>query len=188
MEAHVLNKMNMASGRFVRLELIEYRNAANNVCYWEAAQRNGSDSAAIVIATMKQSGRIILIRQFRPPVGAYSIEFPAGLIDEGEKPEQAAVREMKEETGYSCNVLWSTGLCSASPGMIGEKVAMVFVEIDEELPENQVHKQDLQDNEEIEVFALQPSELGDFIKNAVEKGDVVCSRLATWCAARGISW
>lgn len=43
---------------------------------------------------------IILQKQFRPPVDKITIEVPAGLVDEGETAEQAAVRELKEETGY----------------------------------------------------------------------------------------
>lgn len=39
-------------------------------------------------------------KQFRPPVASVTIEVPAGLIDAGETAEEAAVRELKEETGY----------------------------------------------------------------------------------------
>jgi ADP-ribose pyrophosphatase len=46
----------------------------------------------------------MIIVQYRPPVEAFCVEFPAGLIDEGESPEQAAVRELREETGYSGKV------------------------------------------------------------------------------------
>lgn len=42
----------------------------------------------------------MLQKQFRPPTGAVTIEVPAGLVDEGETAEEAAVRELKEETGY----------------------------------------------------------------------------------------
>ncbi len=41
-----------------------------------------------------------MVTQFRPPVAAYTIELPAGLIDAGETVEEAGVRELKEETGY----------------------------------------------------------------------------------------
>ena len=43
---------------------------------------------------------IILQKQFRPPVDKIVIELPAGLIDAGETPQQCAVRELREETGY----------------------------------------------------------------------------------------
>jgi len=49
----------------------------------------------------KDSGpEIILQKQYRPPLDKVVIEVPAGLVDAGESAEQAAVRELKEETGY----------------------------------------------------------------------------------------
>lgn len=46
-------------------------------------------------------GKIILLRQYRPAVSGYLIEIPAGNMDEGESPEQCAMRELAEETGYT---------------------------------------------------------------------------------------
>ncbi len=48
--------------------------------------------------------KIVLVRQYRYPLGDHLYELPAGLIDEGETPDAAAVREMKEETGLSFEV------------------------------------------------------------------------------------
>jgi len=42
----------------------------------------------------------VLQKQYRPPIDKVVIEVPAGLVDAGETAEQAAVRELKEETGY----------------------------------------------------------------------------------------
>ena len=59
----------------------------------------------------------MVIMQYRPPVAATCVEFPAGLIDEGETPEQAAVRELKEETGYEGKVCDMSAALSKQPGM-----------------------------------------------------------------------
>ncbi|MCM1181792.1 MAG: NUDIX hydrolase [Roseburia sp.] len=66
------------------------------------------DSAAegVVIYPLWKASpdKIVMIRQYRYPLGDYLYELPAGLIDEGETPERSAVREMKEETGLSFEV------------------------------------------------------------------------------------
>ncbi|EGS23724.1 uncharacterized protein CTHT_0004250 [Thermochaetoides thermophila DSM 1495] len=79
---------------------------------WESAERTtrpaGSDIDGVGIAAIleKDTGpEIILQKQFRPPVDKIVIELPAGLIDAGETPEQCAVRELREETGYVGEVL-----------------------------------------------------------------------------------
>jgi ADP-ribose pyrophosphatase len=48
---------------------------------------------------------IVLQKQYRPPLDKIVIELPAGLVDECETAEQAAIRELKEETGYVAEVL-----------------------------------------------------------------------------------
>lgn len=52
----------------------------------------------------EQPDKIVMIRQYRYPLDDYLYEFPAGLIDEGETAAQAAIREMKEETGLNFEV------------------------------------------------------------------------------------
>ena len=188
MNAKTVGSRNIAKGKFLSLDLLEYTTSSGKRCTWESVERIASHSAALIIATMKRSGKVVLVRQFRPPVNAYTLEFPAGLIDPGEGIEETAIREMLEETGYSCRILWHTGECSSSPGLSSEKVAMVFAEIDEEAPENASVVQNLQDNEEIEVFLVSKEELSDVIKAAIARGDVVCSRLAVWAACQGASW
>lgn len=56
---------------------------------------------AVMIIPMLDDGRVVLERQFRYPVGRVMIEFPAGKLDAGEPSLACAIRELKEETGYS---------------------------------------------------------------------------------------
>jgi len=104
---------------------------------WECVHRRDQTRAAIIIPRLEPSGKYVLIKQFRPPVGTYVIEFPAGLIDKEETPEQTAIRELKEETGYSGEVINTTPPLCTSPGTLSESCYFVAMRIDENSVDNQ---------------------------------------------------
>src|SRR5215210_2608315 len=56
---------------------------------------------AAIVFPLTQGGEVVLVRQYRPPLERMELGLPAGLVEEGEKPEAAAKRELREETGYS---------------------------------------------------------------------------------------
>ena len=60
---------------------------------------------------------MVLIEQLRPAVGGRMFELPAGHIDEGESPREAALRELEEETGYRAGTMESLGVRYTIPGM-----------------------------------------------------------------------
>ena len=77
----------------------------------------------------EQKDRLVLIRQYRYPIGGYVYEFPAGLLDEGESAAEAGIREMFEETGLNFRPM--DGGCYQRPfftsvGMTDESCAMCF--------------------------------------------------------------
>ncbi|XP_050659240.1 ADP-sugar pyrophosphatase isoform X1 [Macaca thibetana thibetana] len=79
---------------------------------------------------------IVLVKQFRPPMGGYCIEFPAGLIDDGETPEAAALRELEEETGYKGDVAECSPAVCMDPGLSNCTTHIVTVTINGDDAEN----------------------------------------------------
>ena len=59
----------------------------------------------VVIVAVNPRGHLLLVRQFRPAVDAFTLELPAGHIEPGETPEAAARKELWEETGHEAETL-----------------------------------------------------------------------------------
>jgi ADP-ribose pyrophosphatase len=101
----VTGKTVLWEGKFLRAVQIHYLDGTGEGArQWEAAERVGCDGIVGVVP-FTDAGEVILIRQFRPPVNGYVIELPAGLREPGETLEDAARRELIEETGYSADSL-----------------------------------------------------------------------------------
>ncbi len=69
-----------------------------------------------VMMAMDDKNRILLVRQYRLPADKYLWELPAGKLDDGEKPLQAAKRELTEETGYTAKNWTKLASFYPSPG------------------------------------------------------------------------
>lgn len=96
---------------------------------WEFVTRNSKGGAVGVIAILPSPARVVLVRQFRPPLGRHTIEFPAGLVDDAESPETAALRELAEETGLIGRVLGPAAEGYSSPGLTDEAIRLIRVEV-----------------------------------------------------------
>jgi UDP-N-acetyl-D-mannosaminuronic acid dehydrogenase len=79
----------------------------------------GKDYVSIV-ATLPD-GQVLLVRQFRPAVGAETIETPAGHVEPGQTPEEAARQELLEETGYRARTVAALGVLYPDTGRLGNR-------------------------------------------------------------------
>lgn len=101
----------LTDNRFLNLYEMDALTQSGAPFHYYFASRNGEAELPLYTGKTKSNGiviypvwkedteKIILIRQYRYPIDRWIYELPAGLIDEGETPGQAAIREMKEETG-----------------------------------------------------------------------------------------
>lgn len=93
---------------------------------WEYVGRARNIRAAVTLAII--DGDVLLVEQYRVPLGRNCLELPAGLIgDDAEDEDElvAAGRELEEETGYRAGKLESLGTFYSSPGMLSESFTLV---------------------------------------------------------------
>lgn len=95
---------------------------------WEYVSRARNIRAAVVLAV--EDGHVLLVEQYRVPLGRNCLEMPAGLIGDGvgeedEETLMAAGRELQEETGYRADTLTEIDTFYSSPGMISENFTLV---------------------------------------------------------------
>jgi ADP-ribose pyrophosphatase len=91
----VLSHRRIYDGKIVSLELDEIQEDGGTKALREVVRHRGSVAAIPV----DDEGRLVLVRQYRHPVGQALWELPAGVLEKGESPEQAIRRELEEEVG-----------------------------------------------------------------------------------------
>jgi ADP-ribose pyrophosphatase len=70
--------------------------------------------------------QVLIVRQYRPAVERYTLEFPSGLVDPGETPAETARRELLEETGYEAAEVEDLGPMLPDTGRLGNRIFSCF--------------------------------------------------------------
>lgn len=117
-----------------------------------------SDSAVILGVTRDK--RIILVRQFRPALGVYTLEFPSGYINDGESRVDAAEREFAEETGFVCDSMTYIGSFTVAPSRINTMLHFFLGKDAESVGEEKAEK-------EIEVVLVTEDKLKQLISDGL---------------------
>jgi ADP-ribose pyrophosphatase len=163
-ESKILNSL-----KFMKVFVVSYLDRKGQKKEWQMVSRCNEPKcisgnlerpdAAIIVPYHRKQDKLVVIREFRVPIGAYQYGFPAGLLDSGEELIVSARRELFEETGLQVvKVYRHSPAIFSSAGITDESIAMVFVEVD-----GSPNGANLQDSEEIEVFLMSRTEVGELL-------------------------
>lgn len=112
----------VAQSRLFHIEQINltFSNGANRV-YERMA---GSGRGAVMMVPMLDEHTLLLVREYCAGTHSYELGFPKGLIDQGETPEQAADRELKEEIGYGAKQLCHIHQVNTAPAFLSAEMGI----------------------------------------------------------------
>ncbi|KAF7778916.1 hypothetical protein Agabi119p4_3261 [Agaricus bisporus var. burnettii] len=180
-------ELSAQDAKWITLQKIKYSDAEGKERLWECAERktrksSGVDAVSVLALINSKTNAFplstVIIEQFRPPVGKYVVELPAGLIDEGESPETAAVRELEEETGFKAySIFESSDIVVSDPGMTSANMKLVIANVllDDKL---ELPEQKLEAGEFIKCRVVDLDKLHDELKEYARKGFIVDARLS----------
>jgi ADP-ribose pyrophosphatase len=149
--------------------------AAKTQGKWEFVSRVRGIEAAVILAV--DDGHVLLVEQYRVPLGANCLELPAGLVGdetEGEAIEIAAGRELEEETGYRAARIETVGRFASSPGMVSETFTLVRAHELEKVSDGGGVE-----GENITVHRVKLAEIADFIAAKRAEGCMMDVRMLT---------
>ncbi|OAB44204.1 ADP-ribose pyrophosphatase [Paenibacillus glacialis] len=104
-------------GRIISLQIDTVRLPDGKTATREVVRHPG----AVAVLALHE-GKMLVVDQFRQPMGRCEIEIPAGKLEPGEDPLEAAVRELEEETGYRCGEIKLLQSFYTSPGFADELI------------------------------------------------------------------
>lgn len=124
-----------------------------------ARQDSARPDAVVVIPFHQQENKLVIIKEFRVPLGGFQYGFPAGLVDSGESVVQAGRRELYEETGLTVvNVIKQSPAVFSSSGLTDESISLLYVVCD-----GSANTEHNEASELIEVKMLSQNQAADFM-------------------------
>ena len=121
MSGKLVDRQILYNGKKIRLELHHIQSDVEDE-HTRHTREVVVHPGAVAILPFVSDDEIMLIRNFRYPIGAYLLELPAGTLEKNEDPINCAGRELLEETGYLAGRMKAIGNFFTSPGILSEKM------------------------------------------------------------------
>ncbi len=167
-----LSKRTVWEGGFLRAVNIAYTDSAGSIRTWEAVERvNCRGIVAIVPVTSARD--IVLVRQFRPVMDGFVVEFPAGLNDRNESLEEAARRELVEETGCTADEFIFLAEGPISSGLSTEVLTVFLAKNVTTAPDRLKQLYPPDESEDIELIRMPLSAINERLAAFRERGDFI---------------
>jgi ADP-ribose pyrophosphatase len=157
-------------GRLFSVEVLSFTDTHGRSVRREIVRHPG----AVVIVPVLDDGRLVLIRNYRIAVDDRLWELPAGKLEPGEEPQDAAARELEEETGYRAGRIRPLTAFFSSPGFADELIRAFCAEDLTHVGQN------LEPGEEIEVAELARDEVLAMIADGRIRDGKTIAAVLTW--------
>jgi len=165
----ILKTVGFGMSRWIRPMRVIYENDLGQVLEWDYIERTNARQTVLVMPRFKESGDLLFVRQYRVIFDCYVIGFPAGVLDE-EDIEACALRELKEETGYTGKVVQVSPPLTSNSALVKETSRCVLVELEEDIAPG---AQRLEPSEKIEVHRVKKGQLKDYFEKSAARGDII---------------
>jgi ADP-ribose diphosphatase len=139
----ITQRKQVAKSRLFAIEQIDL--TFNNGVKREYERMQGTGRGAVLIVPMIDSETMLLVREYCAGTHSYELGFPKGLIDEGESPEFAANRELKEEVGYGAETLTHVHRVATAPAFFAASMEIFLAQnlYEEKLPGDEPEELDV---------------------------------------------
>ena len=122
----ILAQQTVAQSKIFSIESLDLRFSNGVERTYERMKPSGRN--AVMMVPITEHGDILLVREYAAGTERYELGFPKGLIDPGEQPNEAAVRELKEEIGFGANKLTPLKEVILAPSYFSSKMTLFIAE------------------------------------------------------------
>lgn len=151
----IIEKEDIYNGDFLKIERVKVKLPDDNEAFRDIVRHPG----AVALLAFIDEETVLLVKQFRTAVGECLYEIPAGKLEKGENPKEAALRELEEETGYKAGRIEELGYIYTGAGFTDQKI-YIYKALD--LSKG---TKGGDEDEFIEVFPFKIKDIRDMIKN-----------------------